>query len=101
MATLIIPKITILEPKKGKQGYCAIIEKNNTNIIKIKAKTVDGRNRGEVGQILRDGTIQLTNTKVHTFINKEIRSKIDFVLDMAYGKNRFNNCTLKSGLIKL
>lgn len=99
MAILVIPKVTILEPKKSKRGYFASIEKKNTDLIKIRARTSDGKSRGEVGCILKDGTINASD-EVKRYINSEVFRKIDFLLDIAFGSKRSNTCILESGLIR-
>lgn len=98
--TLINSKITITKPCKNKQmGYYAIVEKQNPEVLKIKAVSANGRGRGYVGTILKDGEIQ-TSREVGQFLTPAIRAKINLTLDLIFGRTRTKDCSIaRKGLV--
>ena len=88
MNTFINPKVTIKEPIKNKSfGYFTAIDKKDKTILKIKSKSSSGTPRGVVGFITKDGEVK-ADPQIQALITSEVRQKIGFVLDMAFGAKR-------------
>lgn len=84
MNTFINPEITIIKAKKNRNlGYYTELEKNNSDTLKIKSKSFSGRKRGQVGEILRDGSIRAPK-EVTDLITPKIRKQIKMVIDLIY-----------------
>jgi hypothetical protein len=100
MHTYINPKITIVEPVKNRNyGYYTVLEKDNTNVLKIKSKSASGRKRGVVGEILRDGSIKASDD-VMKYMTKEVKQKIKMVVELIYTSNS-TDLKIKNGLVTL
>ena len=103
MSTLIRTTIVVNQPIKRKCfGYTISLNKNNTNQLIIKARSANGRGRGNVGFIYKDGTISLVEAykpHVEPFLTKEIKDKVSLTLDLIYGKNRDKELAISNGLV--
>lgn len=98
MSTFINPTVVIIEPIKCKNfGYFTVIEKDNPNELRIRAKSASGKSRGVVGKIYNDGQISTTDKKVIKFITPSVKQKIDLVLELVYKSG--NPSMNKNGLM--
>jgi hypothetical protein len=106
MTTLINTKITINKPVKNKCfGYSIIVDKKEANKLLIKAKSANGRGRGIVGVIEKNGTFVVYKEHKSKLLpllnNKEISRKIDIVLDLTFGSQRTKTCKVQQhGLVQ-
>lgn len=102
MNLLVKTDIVIVEPLKNKHfGYSVSMSAQNPDLIEIKKKSHCGRNRGVAGMITKEGEIKSTDKKLNKFITPEIRSKINFLVELAFGKDGKKVCKFKNGLIHL
>lgn len=102
MNLLVKTDIVIVEPIKNKHfGYKVTMSAKNPDLIEIKAKSHSGQNRGIAGIITKDGEIKSTDKKLNTFITPEVRNKINFLVELAFGKDGKKVCNFKNGLIHL
>lgn len=102
MKVLINPKIIICQPVKNKQyGFKIFLSKKDQDQLTVKAFSHCGKSRGVVGKIVKTGEIvKMTNSKVpFPEISKEVRAKIDILLDLMYGKNRDKKINVCKGMV--
>jgi len=95
MRTLINPTIQVRRAKKGQQGFYTELEQGS---LKIKCISVNGRKRGAVGVVTKDGIIQ-TQPSVEKHITPDLRKKIVFAAELLY--NSTNLIPSANGLIQL
>lgn len=91
MSTFINTKITIKKPIKNKSiGYVAFLAKDEKHQLTVKAISENGKSRGIVGYITRGGSFITHSkyTKEVPIITPSIKSRIDIVLDLIFGKER-------------
>lgn len=98
MKLFINSKITIVEPKKNKHyGYYTLLEKSDPSVLKIKSKSASGRQRGTVGEIYRDGKINVNDNRVLKFITPDLKKRINFAVDILLTMK--GNMTVSKGLV--
>lgn len=104
MATLIKPQITISKPIKNKSmGYSITLDPKTKARLIVRARTSDGRSRGIVAYIQKDGTIEyLKQMDLWKLFNTSVVQKVDLTLDLIFGSSRKEKCeTAKNGLIQV
>jgi hypothetical protein len=100
MNTYIKTKVVIVEAIKNKQmGYFTIVEKDQPNVLKIKAVSANGRGRGVVGIITKNGNMSFDDGKkeheIRCLITPQIQKKINFVLRMMFSSNEISRGMMK------
>lgn len=92
MKVLVNPKITLNKGIKGKcREYSVVLHKNNTNELTIRSISPDGKDKRVAGTINREGKINYSNKHskfVKPLITDDIKSKIELLLDLVFGKKR-------------
>lgn len=91
MKLLIQPILKIDKEKKSVCEFNIVLTKKNPESLLIVAKSKKDKYPRKAGYISRNGFIT-TNVRYHKqldpLFNKRMRRKIDFLLDMVYGKDR-------------
>lgn len=106
MQTFIIPHIVLNKAVKNKCfSYSIVLDQKRLTRLTIKAKSADGRGRGNVGYIEKDGTAFFKTyssyeAQVAPLLTKKVRDKISFTLDHLYGMDRNKKCIFnEKGLV--
>jgi len=101
MSTWINPKIILNKPIKNKcLCYYITLDKKETDKLVIKAKNYTGRGKGYAGTISKHGYWSLKEEHKQQLLpllsKKEVKSKIEMILDLIYGPKRDKICILNS-----
>lgn len=84
---LIKDRITISKAKKNKcLGYEFVINHKNTQKNVVIARSYNGKSRGIKGFVTKDGYFTLSGV-LEPHITSKIKQKIEFALEMVYGKD--------------
>ena len=101
--TFVRTTIVVNQPIEKKCfGYTISLNKKNPNQLIIKARSANGRGRGNAGFIYKDGTIRLVDSFepfLQPLLTKSIKDKVNLTLDLIYGRNRDKQCELSKGLV--
>jgi len=91
MKVLIQPIIKIDKEKKSKCEFHIIAKKSENHKLLIVAKSKKDKYNRKAGEIHRSGTIEIAlryGKQLDGLFNKRMKRKIDFLLDMVFGKDR-------------
>lgn len=107
MNVSINTKITVLKAVRRKNiGYIITVEKKAPEYLTITARSENGKGRGVVGRIDKDGLLNISKDHadiLYPLLNAEnMKNRIEIVLELVYGKDGKRKLNFnKKGLIDI